>query len=144
MTLCSQIVDFIWLDLAHQTDQAGRIGQVAVVQLDGILFNQMIDTGGIGDRSATDNAVDFIALLQKELSQIGAILTGDTSNQRNFRHILTSNFPVVLCSPLLCFHDHFNELNSKTEFTILLFGPILLHDIAFFFQKAAALLQLPE
>ena len=86
MALCSQIVDLIGLDLAHQTDQAGGIGQVAVVQGDSVLLDQVVDTSGVGDGSAADNAVNLVALLQKKLCQIGTILTSDTGNQCFFHN----------------------------------------------------------
>ena len=86
MALCGQIVDLVGLDLAHQTDQAGGIGQVAVVQGDSILLDQVVDTSGVGDGSAADNAVDLIALLQQKLCQIRAVLTSDASNQCFFHN----------------------------------------------------------
>ena len=86
MALCSQIVDLIGLDLAHQTDQAGGIGQVAVVQSDRVLLDQMVDTSCVGDGSAADDAMDLIALLQQKLCQIRAVLTGDASNQCFFHN----------------------------------------------------------
>ena len=86
MALCSQIVNFVWLDLTHQTDEAGGIGQVAVVQGDSVLLDQVVDTGGVGDGSAADNTVDLIALLQQELCQIGAVLTGDASDKCFFHN----------------------------------------------------------
>ena len=86
MALCSQIVDLIGLDLAHQTDQAGGIGQVAVVQGDSVLLDQVVDTGGVGDGSAADDAVDLVALLQQKLCQVGTILTSDTGNQCFFHN----------------------------------------------------------
>lgn len=90
MALCSQIVNFVWLDFAHQTDQAGGIGQVAVVQGDRVLLDQVVDTSGVGDGSAADDAVDLIALLQQKLCQIRAVLTGDASNQCFF-HVFYSS-----------------------------------------------------
>lgn len=81
MALCGQIVDLVGLDLAHQTDQTGGIGQVAIVQGDCVLLDQVVDTSGVGDGSAADNAVDFIPLLQQELCQIGAVLTRDAGDQ---------------------------------------------------------------
>ena len=86
VALCSQIVDLIGLDLAHQTDQAGGIGQVAVVQSDRVLLDQMVDTSCVGDGSAADDAMDLIALLQQKLCQIRAVLTGDASNQCFFHN----------------------------------------------------------
>ena len=64
MALCSQIVDLIGLDLAHQTDQTGGIGQVAIVQGDSVLLDQVVDTSGVGNGSAADDAVNLVALLQ--------------------------------------------------------------------------------
>ena len=90
MALCGQIVDLIGLDLAHQTNQAGGIGQVAVVQGDRVLLDQVVDTSGVGDGSTADNAVDLIALLQQKLCQIGTVLTGDASNQCFF-HVFYSS-----------------------------------------------------
>ena len=86
MALCSQVIDLVGLDLAHQTDQTGGIGQVAVVQGDRVLLDQVVDTSGVGDGSTADNAVDFIPLLQQELCQIGTILTSDTGNQCFFHN----------------------------------------------------------
>ena len=90
MALCSQIVDLVGLDLVHQTDQAGGIGQVAVVQGDRVLLDQVVDTSGVGDGSTADNAVDLIALLQQKLCQIGTVLTGDTSDECFF-HVFYSS-----------------------------------------------------
>ena len=135
MALCSQIVDLIGLDLAHQTDQAGGIGQVAVVQGDCVLLDQVVDTSGVGDGSAADDAVDLVALLQKELCQVGTILTGNTGNQRNFRHILTSTFLLSLQSSAWFSCNtvyYFSEYSLKTEFTILPFVANRLHNIALF------------
>lgn len=90
MALCGQIVDLIGLDLAHQTDEAGGIRQVAVVQGDCVLLDQVVDAGGIGNGGAADNAVDFIPLLQQELCQIGAVLTSDAGDQCFF-HVFYSS-----------------------------------------------------
>ena len=109
MALCSQIVDLVGLDLAHQTDQSGGIGQVAVVQSDSFLLDQMVDTSGVGDGSAADNAVDLIALLQQKLCQIGTVLTGDTSDECFFHVFYSSlrndlSFDVSIIAPLFYFH----------------------------------------
>lgn len=90
MALCGQIVDLVGLDLAYQTDEAGGIRQVAVMQMDSIFLDQVVDTSGVGDGSAADNAVDFIPLLQQELCQIGAVLTSDAGDQCFF-HVFYSS-----------------------------------------------------
>ena len=86
MALSGQIIDLIGLDLAHQTDQTRGIGQIAVVQGDSVLLDQVVNTSGVGDGRPADDAVDLIALLQKELCQIGTILTSDTGNQCFFHN----------------------------------------------------------
>ena len=58
MALCSQIVDFIRLNLANNTKQTRRIRQIAVMQLD--FAHQVVNTGCVGDRSTAHDAVDFI------------------------------------------------------------------------------------
>ena len=90
MALCGQIVDLVGLDLAYQTDESGGIRQVAVMQMDSIFLDQVVDASGIGNGSAADDAVDFIPLLQQELCQIGAVLTRDTGDQCFF-HVFYSS-----------------------------------------------------
>ena len=64
MALCSQIVDLIRPDLIYQTDQPGRIRQIPIMKFNNVFFNQMINTGSIGNRSTADNAVNLVTLLQ--------------------------------------------------------------------------------
>ena len=82
------------------------------MQGDSVLLDQMVDTSGVRDGCPADNAVDLLALFHKELCQIGTILTGDTGNQCNFRHILTSTFLLSLQSSAWFSYDtvyYFNE-----------------------------------
>lgn len=105
------------------------------MQGDCVLLDQVVDTSGVGDGSAADDAVDLVALLQKELCQVGTILTGNTGNQRNFRHILTSTFLLSLQSSAWFSCNtvyYFSEYSLKTEFTILPFVANRLHNIALF------------
>ena len=97
MALRSQIVDVIGFDFAHQTDQTRRIGQVSVVQGNRVLLNQMVDTSRVGDGSTADDAVDFIALLQQKLCQIGTILPSDTRDKCLFHVFYSSMTFDVLC-----------------------------------------------
>jgi hypothetical protein len=41
----------------------------------------VVDTLGIEERRAALDAVHFISLFEKKLRQIGAVLTGNSSNQ---------------------------------------------------------------
>ena len=60
--------------------------QVAVVQGDSVLLDQVVDTSGVGDGSAADDTVNLVALLQQKLCQIGTVLTSDASNQCFFHN----------------------------------------------------------
>ena len=82
MALGRQVVNLIGLHLANDANQAGRIRQIPVVELD--FAHEMVDSCGIGDGGPAGNAVDFIALFQKKLRKIRPILTGNAGNQRNF------------------------------------------------------------
>ena len=95
----------------------------------------MGDALTVVDGGTTYDAVNLVALLQKELCQIGTILTGNTGNQRNFRHIFTSTFLLSLQSSAWFSCNtvyYFSEYSLKTEFTILPFAANCLHNIALF------------
>ena len=53
------------------------------IRVVGVLID-MIDAVGVKRARPPDKATDLIAFGEQELGQIGAILTGDSSNQRFF------------------------------------------------------------
>ncbi len=69
----------------YDPDEVGAVGQVAVVEdeakvvLVGILI-QVVDAGGVEQGRAAFDAVDFVAFLQKEFTEVGAVLTGDAGD----------------------------------------------------------------
>ena len=79
MALGGQIVDFVGLNQGKNADQAGRIGEVAVVK--GDLALQVVDPGGVGNGRPADDAVDLIALFQQKFGKIAAVLTGDAGDE---------------------------------------------------------------
>ena len=89
MALRRQIINLVRLDLADNANQAGGVGQVTVMQ--GNLVHDMVNTGGVGDGSAADNAVNLVALLQQKLRQVGTVLAGDTGN-KCFFHMIEPHF----------------------------------------------------
>ena len=94
MGLGRQIIDFIGLNQRNHTDEGRRIGQVPVVQ--GDFIQDVVDSRGVGQGSPAGDAVNLIALFQQELRKIGAVLTGDAGNQRNFRHTVSSNQNIAI------------------------------------------------
>ena len=93
VALGGQVVDLVGADLAHDLDDGGRVGQIAVMQGDGMFGQQMVDTAGVGDGGAADNAVDLVALFQQELGQIAAVLARDTGDQC-FLHIAQTPYQI--------------------------------------------------
>jgi hypothetical protein len=99
VALRSQIVDFVGLHLLDDADEAGRIGEVAVVQDEAAGFDmrvliQMIDAIGVKERTAALDAVDFIAFIQQKFGQVSTVLTRDAGDERFFCHdcsVLFSN-----------------------------------------------------
>jgi len=135
MALSGQIVDLIRAHGADDREDAHRIAQIAIVQVEARMTLQMGDALTVVDGGTTYDAMNLVALLQKKLCQIGTILTGDTGNQCNFRHILTSTFLLSLQSSAWFSCNtvyYFNEYSFKTEFTILPFRANRLHNIALF------------
>ena len=92
MALGRQIVDFIRLHLPDDPDQGAAVGKVTVVE--GDFFQQVSNPGGVGNGCPADNSVDRVALFQKKLGKIAAILAGDAGNQRCF-HSIVSLFSLV-------------------------------------------------
>ena len=86
MALGCQVVDFVRLHFLHDADQVAGIRKIPVVQNELAAFLvrplvKMVDTVRIEQGRAALDAVDFIALVQKEFRQIGAVLTSDTGDE---------------------------------------------------------------
>jgi hypothetical protein len=47
---------------------------------------KMINTLGVEGAGAADDTVDFVALLQEKLSEVGTILAGDAGDEGFFAH----------------------------------------------------------
>ena len=87
MALRGQIINFIRLHQADDADHGRGIRQISVMQRDPV--QDVLDTPRIGAGSPAGDAMHLIALLQKELRQIGTVLSGDTRYQCHFLRILT-------------------------------------------------------
>ena len=86
MALGRQIVDLVRLHFLHDADQIAGVGKIPVVQYELAAFLvrpliKMVDTVRIEQGRAALDAVDLIALVQKEFRQIGAVLTGDAGDE---------------------------------------------------------------
>ena len=91
MGLGGQIIDLVRLDLLHNMNQAGGIGEIAMVQDKLSLpfmrsLIEMIDPGGVEQGRTALDSMHLIALLQQKFSQIGSILTGNAGDQGLLSH----------------------------------------------------------
>jgi len=89
MALGGEVVDFVGLGLLDDADEAGAVGQVAVVQEEAhILFMpvaiEVVDTVGVEQASATLDPVIDVALIEQEFGKIGAVLAGDAGDEGDF------------------------------------------------------------
>ena len=88
MRLRAQVVNLIGLDLIDQAAEACGIGQIAIVKAQGRLRLvrigiDVIEAVRVKCRSAADDSVNFVALGEQKLGEIGAVLTGDAGDERS-------------------------------------------------------------
>jgi len=91
VTLCGEVIDFVGLDLLQDADQAGGVGQVAMMEDEpavGLVrvLVEVVDPLGVEQGGAAFNAVDDVALVQQELGEIRAVLAGDAGDECGFVH----------------------------------------------------------
>jgi hypothetical protein len=60
--------------------------------LDVGIFVNVIDPLGVEQRGAAFDAVDFVALFQKEFSEVGAVLARDASDECAFHFVSKVDF----------------------------------------------------
>ncbi len=91
MALGGQVVELVRLHRLNHAQHVGGVGHVAVMEdeaailLVGILV-EMIDTVGIEAGRPALDAVHLVSLVQQELGQVGAVLSGDAGNQGALCH----------------------------------------------------------
>ena len=89
MTLCSQVVYLVWLNLLHDSDEIGRIGKIPIMQdemhvaLVWILV-QVINPVGIERGRTALHAVDDITFFQQEFGEVSAILPCNACYEGDF------------------------------------------------------------
>ena len=83
MALRREVVNFGRLDLAHDLHEAHGVAHVGVVQMEIRRAFQVGDTFAEIDRRTADDAVDFVALGEKEFRKVGAVLACNTCDKSN-------------------------------------------------------------
>ena len=109
MALRRQVVELVGLHLLHDVDEAGGVGEVAVVQdellmLDVRILVEVVDAGGVEQGGAPLDAVDLVALGEQQFGQVGAVLPGDASDQRLLHTTACGESREALASPAIRYH----------------------------------------
>lgn len=91
MALRAQVVDLVGLHLLQDAGEVAGIRQVAVVQhevlvIDMGIFVDMVDPLGIEKGGAALDAVNFVALFEQKLCQVGTVLAGDAGDECFFHN----------------------------------------------------------
>ena len=93
MALGAQVVDLVRPDGLDQADQAGAVGEVAVVEdqrlrvgVSRVGVRQVIEPFPPQARGAADHSVHLVALGQEQLGQVRPVLAGDAGDQRLLGH----------------------------------------------------------
>jgi hypothetical protein len=99
VALGGEVVDLVGLGFLHDADKVGGVGHVPVVQVKPgarlvRILVEVIDPRGVEGRRPALHAMHLVALLQKQLDQIGAVLSGGPRYQSAFRHWAT---PSLVC-----------------------------------------------
>jgi hypothetical protein len=89
VALGCEIIDLRGLDLLDDADQAGAVGEVAVVELEtdvGFveITVEVIDPSGVERGGAPFDTVDNVALAQQKFREIGAVLSSHPGDQSDF------------------------------------------------------------
>ena len=95
MRLRGEVIDLVRSKFGYELMHARGIGHVTVMEMQ-ILSRQMfivvqvIDATAVERAGPPDESVDFIALVQKLLGHVRAVLAGHSSNERSsgFRHVI--------------------------------------------------------
>ena len=90
MRLRGKVVDLVGVDLTHELLHPGRIGDVAVVQVevlagDVLIVVQVIDAGAVERARAPHHPVDLVPLVQQLLGHVRAVLPGHARDERTLR-----------------------------------------------------------
>ena len=86
VALRAEMIDFIRPDAVDEPREVQRVGKIAVVQeeahaVDVRIGVEVVDARGVEGAGAADDAVDFVALLEQQIGEVGAVLAGDAGDE---------------------------------------------------------------
>lgn len=95
MTLSCEVIDLIGLDLLDDADERAGVGHISVVEVQSstalhitypFFEIEVLNALGIEGGGAANDAMDFVALLDEEFGEEGAVLPRYPSDECNFIH----------------------------------------------------------
>ena len=97
MALRGEVVDLVGLGLLDDADEAGGVRQVTVMQEEAHALLvpvavEVVDAVGVEQAGAALDAVDDVALIEKEFGEVGAVLAGDAGDEGDFGVLCHSVF----------------------------------------------------
>jgi four helix bundle protein len=89
VALTGQVIDLGRTDLVQNPAQGRCIAEITVMKekpflVERFILSQMVNPGALQIAGSSDQAVDGIALLQKNLGEIRTVLAGDAGNESGF------------------------------------------------------------
>src|SRR4029077_10916221 len=86
VALRAQMIDLVRLQFVKKLHKIHRVAEVAVMQKQSYIVYvwisvEMVNSGGVERAGASNDSVDFVALLKQQIRQITSVLTGDAGDQ---------------------------------------------------------------
>ena len=93
MTLTAEMVELIWFRFRKDSAKRSIITEVGVMEeqlfsIDISVLNQMLDPPAVKRTGTAHNSMHLIAFIQKQLSEVGTILTGNACDKGFFQMLL--------------------------------------------------------
>lgn len=95
MTLSCEVIDLVGLDLLDDADERAGVGHISVVEVQSstalhitypFFEIEVLNALSVEGGGAANDAVDFVALLDEEFGEEGAVLPRYSSDECNFIH----------------------------------------------------------
>lgn len=82
--LCCEVVDLVGLVVSHDVDHRNLVEEVAGDEFEVVL--EVTDPLEVQGGTASNHSDDVVTLGQKELGQVGAVLSSDSCDECSFAH----------------------------------------------------------
>ena len=89
VALRAEMVDLVGFEVVDEFHEIHRVGEVAIVEkkahaVDVGALIEVVNACGVEGARAADDAMDFVAFVEKKVGEAGAVLAGDACDERFF------------------------------------------------------------